>query len=241
MASSTNASGATVARRTSVRGPQGDSQRRLHQRGDGPDPGRRDVVGHRSRVPWSSSSASIVPSSSRITPWERSPGLADGHAGASCCEISAASAQFCSWSRRGRPTDRSAASSCTDGVFGHASARYSWISDTAIEPSPTALATRLIERRPHVAGHEHARHAGLERARISRQRPAVVAYFGAGQDEPALVARDHSVEPVGARQGADEHEAGVDVDRALVAVGPAEPQPLQAAVLALRSGGHASA
>ena len=28
----------------------------------------------------------------------------------------------------------------------HASARYSWISDTAIEPSPTALATRLIER-----------------------------------------------------------------------------------------------
>ena len=28
----------------------------------------------------------------------------------------------------------------------HASARYSWISETAIEPSPTALATRLIER-----------------------------------------------------------------------------------------------
>src|SRR5262249_22765313 len=28
----------------------------------------------------------------------------------------------------------------------HACARYSWISETAIEPSPTALATRLIER-----------------------------------------------------------------------------------------------
>src|SRR3954454_24147628 len=28
----------------------------------------------------------------------------------------------------------------------HGAARYSWISDTAIEPSPTALATRLIER-----------------------------------------------------------------------------------------------
>ena len=28
----------------------------------------------------------------------------------------------------------------------HALARYSWISETAIEPSPTALATRLIER-----------------------------------------------------------------------------------------------
>ena len=28
----------------------------------------------------------------------------------------------------------------------HASTRYSWISETAIEPSPTALATRLIER-----------------------------------------------------------------------------------------------
>ena len=31
------------------------------------------------------------------------------------------------------------------GLNGH-SARYSWISETAIEPSPTALATRLIER-----------------------------------------------------------------------------------------------
>ncbi len=30
--------------------------------------------------------------------------------------------------------------------LGHALARYSWMSDTAIEPSPTALATRLIER-----------------------------------------------------------------------------------------------
>ena len=28
----------------------------------------------------------------------------------------------------------------------HAVARYSWISETAIDPSPTALATRLIER-----------------------------------------------------------------------------------------------
>ena len=28
----------------------------------------------------------------------------------------------------------------------HALARYSWISETAIEPSPTALATRLMER-----------------------------------------------------------------------------------------------
>ena len=28
----------------------------------------------------------------------------------------------------------------------HASTRYWWISETAIEPSPTALATRLIER-----------------------------------------------------------------------------------------------
>ena len=32
-----------------------------------------------------------------------------------------------------------------DGLA-HAWARYSWISETAIEPSPTALATRLIER-----------------------------------------------------------------------------------------------
>src|SRR5205814_1018822 len=33
-----------------------------------------------------------------------------------------------------------------DGGRAHALARYSWISDTAIDPSPTALATRLIDR-----------------------------------------------------------------------------------------------
>ena len=32
------------------------------------------------------------------------------------------------------------------GGRAHACARYSWMSETAIEPSPTALATRLIER-----------------------------------------------------------------------------------------------
>ena len=32
------------------------------------------------------------------------------------------------------------------GRGAHAWARYSWMSETAIEPSPTALATRLIER-----------------------------------------------------------------------------------------------
>ena len=34
----------------------------------------------------------------------------------------------------------------SDGGGAHALARYSWMRDTAIEPSPTALATRLIER-----------------------------------------------------------------------------------------------
>ena len=33
-----------------------------------------------------------------------------------------------------------------DRAGGHVSTRYSWMSDTAIEPSPTALATRLIDR-----------------------------------------------------------------------------------------------
>src|SRR5207253_922256 len=33
-----------------------------------------------------------------------------------------------------------------DGCSGHTSRRYWWMSETAIEPSPTALATRLIER-----------------------------------------------------------------------------------------------
>ena len=32
------------------------------------------------------------------------------------------------------------------GGGAHAWARYSWMSETAIDPSPTALATRLIER-----------------------------------------------------------------------------------------------
>ena len=42
--------------------------------------------------------------------------------------------------------DRAQVGDGDGGGGAHAWARYSWMSETAIEPSPTALATRLIER-----------------------------------------------------------------------------------------------
>ena len=98
-------------------------------------------------------------------------------------------------------------------------ARYSWIRDTAIEPSPTALATRLIERDAHVAGDEHARRARLQRVGVALERPAVVAHLRPGEDEAPLIAREHALQPVRARRRADEDEAGVDVLARDLAVG----------------------
>ena len=86
-------------------------------------------------------------------------------------------------------------------------------SETAIEPSPTALATRLIERArtspaTNTPGTLVSSRYG---SRLSGQ-PCRLR-VGPGEDEAALVARDDAVEPVGARRGADEDEAGVDVER----------------------------
>ena len=85
-----------------------------------------------------------------------------------------------------------------------------------------ALADRardaLDRARAHVAGDEHAGDARLQQVGVARQRPAVPRDVGPGEDEAALVALDDAGEPVGARRGADEDEARVDVQRRLGAV-----------------------
>ena len=102
------------------------------------------------------------------------------------------------------------------------SARYSWMSDTAIEPSPTALATRLIERARTSPATKTPGTLVSSSVGVALQRPAGAAGVGAGEDEAALVARDDAVEPVRPRRGADEDEARVDVLEPLLAVGPAD-------------------
>jgi hypothetical protein len=61
----------------------------------------------------------------------------------------------------------------------------------AIEPSPTAEATRLLEPR-RIPGGEDARQAGLERERWTLQRPAArwvsESEVAAGEQEAAVVA-----------------------------------------------------
>ena len=59
------------------------------------------------------------------------------------------------------------------GRGAHAWARYSWMSETAIEPSPTALATRLIERArtspaTKTPGHARLQQVGVAAAAASR-------------------------------------------------------------------------
>jgi hypothetical protein len=74
--------------------------------------------------------------------------------------------------------------------------------------------------------------------RIARQRPAggrfaVDDQVRAGEDEAALVAHEHAVEPFRARCRADEHEHGSGVDRLLVpGVAVGEHELLQVAVAA---------
>jgi hypothetical protein len=92
----------------------------------------------------------------------------------------------------------------------------------------------LDRARPHVAGDEDARHGRLEQVRVAPQRPAGGLRVGAGEDEPALVARDHPLQPVGARRRADEDEARVDRLEALRAVAAADAQRPHVPVLALR-------
>ena len=106
------------------------------------------------------------------------------------------------------------------GGRAHACARYSWMSETAIEPSPTALATRLIERARTSPATKTPGHAGLQRVGVAAERPARRPDVGAGEDEAALVARDDALQPIGPRRRADEDEDGVDLLGRLGAVGP---------------------
>ena len=107
------------------------------------------------------------------------------------------------------------------------------MSETAIEPSPTALATRLIERaRTSPATNTPGTVVSSRYGSRFSGQPAACG-VGPGEDEPALVARDDAVEPVGARRRADEDEARVDVHRSLLAVGVADAQAREVAVLAL--------
>ena len=76
--------------------------------------------------------------------------------------------------------------------------RRSWTKRTTIAPSPTAVAHRLTEPGPHVAGCEDTRDARLEQA--------VGPGGGAGENEPVVVTRDHVAEPLGARRRAEEEE-----------------------------------
>lgn len=116
------------------------------------------------------------------------------------------------------------------------------MSETAIDPSPTALATRLIER-VRTSPATNTPGPGLEHVGLAGQRPAVIAHVGTGEDEAALVASHDALKPVGAGHGADEHEAGIDLLDRLRSVRGADPQRAQVAVLALgrdrlRAGAH---
>ena len=129
--------------------------------------------------------------------------------------------------------------SVTGRLTAHASTRYWWISETAIEPSPTALATRLNERARTSPATNTPGTRRLEQVRLALERPARALDVGPGEDEPALVARDHAVEPVRARRGADEDEAGVGRELGLGALGRAHAQAAESPALPLRGDGRA--
>ena len=102
----------------------------------------------------------------------------------------------------------------------------------AVEPSPTAEATRLIERwrtspTANTPGMLASRSIG-GRASGQDGRPALDEEIAAGHDEAPLVAHDPFREPARVRRRADEHEEGVGRDR-LDPAGPgvAERQPVQ--------------
>ena len=109
-------------------------------------------------------------------------------------------------------------------------ARYWCTNWTAMEPSPTALAMRLTDRCRTSPAHEHAGHARLEQERLSGQAPSrqvlplpsrLLLQVPAGDHEPAAVAQDGALQPLGARLLADEDEERSQV-QLLGAVRPGE-------------------
>ena len=90
---------------------------------------------------------SIWPSSRRNTPGGASPcsaTISPGGATRRC--VTASQSASCVVVQVVEEVDRPQLAERQRGGPAHASARYWWISETAIEPSPTALATRLKER-----------------------------------------------------------------------------------------------
>ena len=68
---------------------------------------------------------------------------------------------------------RNASRECDGAIDAHQTvSRYMCTLLTALEPSPTADATRFIDDKSHVARGEHARLAGLQQERRPLQRPA---------------------------------------------------------------------
>ena len=82
-------------------------------------------------------------------------------------------------------------------------ARYWWTERTALDPSPTAAATRFIEPSRDVANGEHAGKGRLEREGVpAGERVAVDIVVGqgaVGQHEPVAVERDAVAQPGGGR------------------------------------------
>ena len=101
---------------------------------------------------------------------------------------------------------------------------------TLIEPSPTALATRLIERwRTSPATNTPGSVVSSRNGSRSSGQRCVVGDRGVrpGEDEAALVAADLLADPVRVGRGADEHEHRADVEH-LVAVGAGDADVLEA-------------
>ncbi len=166
----------SAPRRQSRLGLHPDAERRPGEHGDRTHPGRRVLATDR-----------LDPSRSTISDLRLCPrAAASARAAPRPARRSARPARRRT-AGRPRPTrasslvvevveqvDGCAASARVNAALGHASTRYSWISDTAIEPSPTALATRLIERARTSPATNTPGTRRLEHVGLALQRPAVL-------------------------------------------------------------------
>ena len=145
-----------------------DRHRALGDRGDRADPGRRrGSASPGSLRPSTVMEACVLPLNSSSGPGERRPARAAARRPARRgCSTTAA---HCVELLVGQPLEQVHAAAAR--LNGH-SARYSWISDTAIEPSPTALATRLIERARTSPATNTPGHRRLQQVRVALERPA---------------------------------------------------------------------
>ena len=143
------ARGGTSPARQAVSATHAHAHRRLGERRDRPDPGRRRLAAQRLRAPVLETQAAHVALEQQQHARHRLALLAQQVARRGVERLGHLRPTPPAARRRGRRTGRSVRRSAGAVTVGRAcahAARYSWISDTAIEPSPTALATRLIER-----------------------------------------------------------------------------------------------